>query len=101
MWLTMPPRQPQPGRAWPAVGTCLLAALLALAITAGTAVYIGFEVQCQHRLNQAAADESAATAALIDAIFIADQFADQLAAYTRYLNTMRVINQRRAAQCGY
>lgn len=74
----------------------LVVALVALLVAVGTAIFVGLETQCQRHLNQAAADESAATAALIEAIFVADQLDEQLAAYTAYLAAMRAINQRRA-----
>jgi hypothetical protein len=80
----------------------LIIALVALAVTVATAVYVGLESRCQRHLNESAANESAATAALVDAIFLADELDEQLTAYATYLTVMERINQRRAVErCGW
>ncbi len=71
-------------------------ALLALLITAAAAVYIGLETRCQRQLNAIATDESAATAALVDAIFVSDELEEQMSAYADYLSALDDITKRRA-----
>lgn len=76
-------------------------ALVALLVAAGLAVYATAESRCQQQLNAAAADESAATTRLVDAIFTSDELEEQMGAYANYRAALTHINIRRAGlPCG-